>query len=299
MSTSRDLRDELPFFAAWSWADEVLGFPGPAWLGSVLELRDVDSDDESTLLESLSAPLSQLGDLLKNPCYGRLSEWGHLGVYETVAHIYLSIPDLGMFKPAAWEGTDSFPWLRFIWCLIAIALKSNSPTWEFLLIPKSSFAHFKYGGCSSRRKKGWIEVRSIKISEEILGRSKNHCKFLPVLCVLQCYKITLLKTDSKSKFKKKTKPSLSFWVTVYITMHLILLVSVIDKKNYRITFFYSYVFSSVVTNNKELPLVRALKGEKISNKLFSGLSWVSPCLQSCTSWVARCFYSRNSSCFEG
>lgn len=39
-------------------------------------------------------------------------------------------PDLGMCKPAAWEGTGSFPWLRFIWRLISIALKSHSPTWS-------------------------------------------------------------------------------------------------------------------------------------------------------------------------
>lgn len=45
-----------------------------------------------------------------------------------------------------------------------------------------------------------MEVRSIKISEESLGRSKNHCKFLPA----SLYPLVLPKKKKKSHFSKLT-----------------------------------------------------------------------------------------------
>ena len=108
---------------------EVLGSLGPAWVGSVIGTQNVDSDDESGSLESLFSLLSQLGTFIQESLQW-LAEWMRSPWCIWNSGTHLSILDPGMCKPAAWEGTDSFPWLRFIWCLISITLQSHSPTWS-------------------------------------------------------------------------------------------------------------------------------------------------------------------------
>lgn len=67
--------------------------------------------------------------LFKNHCHSTLSELGSPWcIWNSGWH--LSIPDLGMCKPAARARTASVPWLRFISCLVSIALKSHFSTWS-------------------------------------------------------------------------------------------------------------------------------------------------------------------------
>lgn len=105
-----------------SWA-----LQGYAGFGPVTGAQRCWLDDESGLVESLLALLSPLGTFIQESVPWQ-AEWkgSPWCVWSSGSH--LSIPDVGMVKPAAWEGTDSFPWLRFIWCLLSIALKSQFPT---------------------------------------------------------------------------------------------------------------------------------------------------------------------------
>lgn len=104
-----------------SWA--LQGTPG---LAQSPELR-CWLDDESGLLEPLLALLSLLGTFIQESLPWQ-AKWKRSPWCVWSIGWHLSIPDVGTVKPAVWEGTDSFPGLRFIWCLLSIALKSLSPT---------------------------------------------------------------------------------------------------------------------------------------------------------------------------
>lgn len=177
MSIDRAFEGKFPFAAAWSGAP---GLPRAGlvwfshWTSGMLTLMMSLARENHFLHFFLS-----WGHLFKNHCNGRLSEWGHLGLYETAAHNYQSwirvcvLLEKGQTHSLGWDLSDAWYQLRLI----------SLPHLESLLISKSSFAHFKYGGCSSRKEKGWVEVRSVKIWEASLGRSKESRKMLPApLC---------------------------------------------------------------------------------------------------------------------
>lgn len=147
---------------------EVLGSPGLAWVGSVIGTQNVDSDDESGSLESLFFTSFSVGDI-----YSRITAMA--GWVNEVTLVYMkqrhtSINPRSRHVQACCSRRDRLILLVEIYLMPDINYTSISLSHlEFLLISKSSFAHFKYGGCSSRKKKGCVEVRSIKISEESFG----------------------------------------------------------------------------------------------------------------------------------
>lgn len=195
MSICRALSGKFSFVAAWS-----PGLPraGLVWF-KTLESRDVDSDDGSGSLESLFLLLSQLGTFIQESLQW-LAEWMRSPWCIWNSGTHLSILDPGMCKPAAWEGTDSFPWLRFIWCLISITLQSHSPTWSSCWYLSPLLHTSSMVVAVPERRKGWCGGQVYKnIRGKLWVGLKNHCKILPApLCPAVLQKSHFSKTNSKS-----------------------------------------------------------------------------------------------------
>ena len=147
---------------------EVLGSPGPAWFGSDIGIQRCWFWWWVWLIRITFSTSFSVGDI-----YSRITAMA--GWVNEVTLVYMkqrhtSINPRSRHVQACCSRRDRLIPLVEIYLMPDINYTSISLSHlEFLLISKSSFAHFKYGGCSSRKKKGCVEVRSIKISEESFG----------------------------------------------------------------------------------------------------------------------------------
>lgn len=139
----------IPFFTAWKGSDEVLGSPGLAWLGFVSGAQGCWFRRWVRLVRITFCTSFSVGDI-----YSRSTAMA--GWVSGVTLVYMkqqrtSVPDLGMLKLLEKGQAHSLGWdLSDAWYQLHLNLTSPPG------VPADIWVLFKYGGFSSRRKKGWV-----------------------------------------------------------------------------------------------------------------------------------------------